>query len=353
MALSRSSKGFLSVLVLLGVVVGVAVLTVGGFGGEPVNEGEEIEVTVPEGAQAADVGSLLADEGVISSGFSFRLSARFDDRSSDIKAGDYTFVAGASTGEILEKLSKGPPGPETYSVTIPEGLTVDQTLQTIAEASPLERDALRSALSEVELPSWVPPVSQLPSDKEVFERYAGLLFPDTYEFTVNESPKQVLSRLVRETDSVVTGLEPPNDLSRYQVLTVASLIEREAKLPRERPKMAAVLYNRLAQPQRLQIDATVQYATGKRGERVLEEDLKVQSPWNTYQRDGLPPTPIASPGRSAIAGAANPAATDARYYVVCNTETGEHAFAPNLQAHNRNVQQFRQIQDSGGSFCGE
>jgi UPF0755 protein len=343
MALSRGSKGFLFVLfVVVGGLVGAWFsFTSGDAPADGPAEGEQIIVDVPEGLAASQVADLLEERGVITSAMGFRLAARFDDRSSRLRPGTYELEAGMSSDELLEILSTAPEGAEVFRVTIPEGLTVDETLQRLADAGPHSVEDYQQALSAVALPEWVP-VADLPEEAVDFE---GLLFPDTYDFRVNDDPQQIIAALVAQTETMLDDITPPEGYDRYDVLTVASLIERETRVADEQPVVASVIYNRLVTPMRLQIDATVQYARGEHTDRVLFEDLAIQSLWNTYETDGLPPTPISNAGRGAISAAASPAQTDFLFYVVADLETGEHAFATTNSEHNANVAEYRRLVD--------
>lgn len=351
MALSRGSRLFMVALVLLAAAFFGGLFAFNAASGSAGEDGEPVTVTIPEGMGASEVADVLAQEGVIDSPWIFRLLARFDDRASRIKPGTYELTTGMSTGDILAQLAAGPPLADTWTVTIPEGLTVDAIVERIAgaEGSPFTVDELREALVGVPLPEWVP-LGELPEGAPYYE---GMLFPATYEFFADSNAQEVLATLVAETDEALSAVTPPEGFTRYELLIIASLIEREVRVPEERPIVASVIYNRLAAPMRLQIDATVQYAQGEHSERLLYEDLRIDSAWNTYEVDGLPPTPIAAPGRAAIEAAANPGDTSFLFYVVCDTATGEHAFAETNEEHQRNVARFREIRDEGGSFCDE
>lgn len=344
MALSRSSKGF---LVVLAVLIGVGAGGFYTFISEPdsaegdVTEGQPVSVEVPEGFAAADVGELLEEAGVIDSALAFRVSARFDDRASQIRPGIYELRSGMDAAEILAILSTPPEAAETFTVTIPEGLTVDETLARLGEVGPHAAEDYRAALAGVALPEWVP-AAELPEGAVPFE---GLLFPDTYQFRVADDPQMILSRLVEQTENVVGDVTAPEGFDNYDLLTIASLIERETRVAEEQPTVSSVIYNRLGTPMRLQIDATVQYARGEHTDRVLLEDLEIQSLWNTYEVDGLPPTPIAAAGAGAIRAAGDPAETDFLFYVLRDLETGEHAFAATNEEHNANVAEFRRLRD--------
>jgi UPF0755 protein len=339
---SRSSKAFLVVLVLLAVAVGagLAFLNTGG-GGNDFAEGEPVVFEVPEGVGASTVADLLEEEGIIRSAFAFKLAARGDERSNKIRPGVYELERGMSSDEILARLSEAPPAAETFRVTIPEGLTVDQTLARIADAGPYTVEELERALDGVALPEWVP-LAELPEDAVEFE---GLLFPDTYEFVVTADPQEVLGKLMAQTEAVLDQVDLPEGYTKYDILIIASLIERETRVREEQPVVSSVIHNRLERPMRLELDATIQYARGEHTERVLFSDLEVQSLWNTYRNDGLPPTPIANAGRTALVAAAEPDDTDYLFYVVNDLATGAHAFAETLDEHNRNVAEFRRMRD--------
>ncbi|MPZ87284.1 MAG: endolytic transglycosylase MltG [Nitriliruptorales bacterium] len=345
MALSRGSKGFLVVLLILaaGSLAGLSLLR------SPPSElaDQPVTVTVPEGAGAGQIAQILEERGVIKSGFAFGVGARLDGRADRIRPGTYELRPGMSTGEILTLLTAAPPPAPSFRVTIPEGLTVEQTVELLASAdgSRLTEDQLRAALSAVALPEWVPR-DTLPAEQpyEGLTPYEGLLFPDTYEFLVDEDPVAVLGRLVARTEQAMAQFEPPPGLDRYRVLVLASLIEREARLPEEQEIVSSVIHNRLSVDMRLDIDATVLYANAADTDRVLISDTELDSPWNTYRTAGLPPTPISGAGQGAIAAAAAPADTPFRFYVVSDPETGEHAFAETLEEHNQNVARYRELQ---------
>lgn len=349
MALSTGSKIF--GLVTLSVIGGVVyALLQFGSGDADAGIGEVVSVEIPEGVAAAEVGNILVDAGVVDNALSFQVKVRTDPRAAQIQPGTYELRKGMDNDAILDRLTEQGEVVEAFTVTIPEGLTVQQTLRRIVDAdgSPYRVRQLRRALAGVALPRWVP--DDLPKDAEPFE---GLLAPDTYEFRVDLDPQELLNQLVIETDDRMRSLDIPRRRF-YRTLIIGSLIEREVRVPEEQAAVSSVIANRLDADQPLQIDATVQYATGEAGTRVLTSDTNVDSPWNTYENTGLPPTPIAAPGMAALDAAANPADTDFMFYVVCNFDTGAHAFTDNFDDHQRNVAQYRRIRDAQtGSYCDE
>lgn len=346
MALSTGSKVFS--LVMLAIMGGVLyVLLRAGTGDAPQEAGAPVTVEIPEGAAAQQVGDILTDAGVVDNALSFQVKVRTDPRAANIQPGTYELRQGMTNDQILDRLTETVEF-SAFTVTIPEGLTVEQTLQRIADAedSPFRVRQLRRALAGVALPSWVP--DDLPDDAEPFE---GLLAPDTYEFRTDVGAQDLLGRLVTETVDNLEALDI-RERDYYETLIIASLIEREVRVADEQRTVSSVIENRLEAGQPLQLDATVLYAKGEAGTRVLTDDTDVDSPWNTYEITGLPPTPIAAPGQSALEAAANPADTEFVFYVVCDFDTGEHAFARTLDQHNRNVAQYRRIRDQqGGSYC--
>ena len=344
--MTTSSKIFLVFLLLL-VGAGYYLFNEWNSGGasDAVLAEGPVTVTVEEGSGARDVAALLEENGIIRSSSAFTAAATLDGRAGQIKPGTYELDPSLSTEEILDILVAGPPGPDTFRVTIPEGLTVDQTLETIAsaEGSPHTVETLREAMMLVALPAWVPQ-RDLPEGAEAFE---GLLFPETYEFTVDTTPADLLTRLVQQTDSVMSevGFAERNSLSTYDTLVLGSLVEREARLEEERPIISSVIHNRLERPMLLQIDATVVYgievATGGRPDRLLTAFYQFDTPWSTYLHEGLPPTPISGVGRSSLEAAANPADTGFFFYVVEDPATGAHRFTETAAQHEQAIAEIR------------
>ncbi|MDD4239695.1 MAG: endolytic transglycosylase MltG, partial [Desulfotomaculaceae bacterium] len=177
------------------------------------------------------------------------------------------------------------------------------------------------------------------------KRLEGYLFPDTYSFNIGESESIIVETMLKRFDREMAelgfeALAEENGISLHQAVTIASLVEREAKADEERPLIAGVIYNRLNISMPLQIDATIQYALGENKPEIYYKDLEVDSPYNTYRNYGLPPGPIAMPGRASLLAAVNPADTDYLYYVA--KPDGSHAFATTLAQHNVNKEMYQQ-----------
>lgn len=358
MALSKSSRAFL--IALAGLLAVVLIVLGGGWwwvnqqiAGVP-GEGDPVAFEVPEGSTASSIGDALADEGVIRNGLAFRLIARSRGVDASFAAGTYDLETGMSVDEVLEALSGGPAEPDTLRITIAEGLTVTQTLERLAEASPHDVEAYREVLTAsrqdpeggpLRLPEWVPSFDEFPDDVEVFE---GLLFPQTYEFDLEADPATILQALVDQTEVAMASASPSAvsdaeaaGLTRYDGLIIASLVEREARVDGEWRPIAAVIRNRLDEGMPLQIDATLLYAADDPAGGPDAVDTEVESPYNTYQNPGLPPTPISGARPEAIRAAFQPADSADLYYVVAPECDGSHRFAETLEEHNTNVQAYR------------
>jgi UPF0755 protein len=290
-----------------------------------ITPGQPVTITISRGESSAQIGQTLTDAGVVESVGRFRGAA--EDRGLDglLKPGTYQLETGMDIDAVLDQLAKGPSVGVPF--TIPEGFTVTQILDRIAETEELSKAELRKALESKRLIA--------PYRPKTVKSLEGLLFPDTYAIEPDDTAVSVLQGMLDQLQIVLSRYDlsaAPENLSPYQVLIVASMIEREAKVDGDRPKVATVIYNRLRDRQRLEVDATVEYAVGHRG--LTAKDLAVDSPYNTYRRVGLPPTPIASPGEASIRAALQPAPGDWRYYVLISKQ-GEHAFTASYEEFQR------------------
>jgi UPF0755 protein len=317
--------------------------------------GAPIEFTIAEGETLGQVSERLEDEGFIRNAAFFRDYAG-DHGGLDIVPGLYRIPTGDNVGNVLAVL-RTPPNETFVNVTFPEGFTVRQMAARLAAELPnFSVDAFLAAANDPAVPSLFRPAGQ--------NLLEGLLFPATYRVYNADSERQVVIRMVEQMERVgsqeeieagVSGVQP--SYTPYQILIIASMIEREAKTEEDRPMIARVIYNRLAMapPWRLNIDATVIYNVPP---EQLEADgaitalRSVDTPWNTYTRDGLPQTPIANPGRASIEAALNPApnpspggaecegvpATQCRWlFYVIKDEQGNHAFSVTEEQFNADL----------------
>jgi UPF0755 protein len=300
------------------------------FGKQAFNEpgpsvaGDTFLVKPSTGVQ--DIADQLERRGLISDARIFRIGVRVYGNDSALKAGEYEVKPRASMRDIMELLKSGKS--VMYSLTIPEGLTVEQALQRVSEQDALTGD----------MPAAMP--------------VEGSLATDTLRFTRGATRQQMIDKLLADQKKLVDEVwqRRTSDLPLANVedfVTLASIVEKETGRGDERSRVAAVFLNRLAKGMRLQSDPTIIYGLfggkGKPADRpIYQSDIQKQTPYNTYLINGLPPTPIANPGRAALEAVANPSKTDDLYFVADGT--GGHVFATTLAEHNENVARYRALQ---------
>ncbi|HUR84746.1 MAG TPA: endolytic transglycosylase MltG [Solirubrobacteraceae bacterium] len=315
--------GILALALLAALVLGLLMLFQP-FGSA---EGAQVRVTIPDGASAREIGDRLADAGVVDNGLLFSLRATISGKRGDLLSGPHTLRHGMSYGSAIRALTATPAvvKPATVSVTIPEGRSRSETAAIIRKAglggSYLEASRrFAGALSPFRYGA--------PKGTRATE---GFLFPATYELRRRAPARSLVERQFEafrdNFENVDTRRARRKNLTDYDVLIIASMVEREAQLAAERPLVAAVIYNRLKDGMPLGIDATIRYATDNWSRPLRQSELAIDSPYNTRRRTGLPPTPIGNPGIAAIRAAAKPANVNYRYYVVAPGTCGKHAFS--------------------------
>lgn len=289
-------------------------------------------LTVPAGASLSQVARRLKQAGLVRSELAFIWLARSQGRAGSLKAGYYELSPHLSPQAILNHLAAGEVA--CRKVTFPEGLTLRQMAERV-EAAGLGRAARYRALAEKQAARFG--LSFIPAGQSL----EGYLFPDTYQLPLGSREEELIERQIRQFRKVFDELarQYPTDLSAHEVVTLASLIEREAKQEGERRLIAGVLTNRLKKGLALECDATVQYARGEHKARLLYRDLDIASPYNTYRHKGLPPGPIANPGRASLEAALSPASTEALYYVA--RPDGTHVFSRTYAEHQRAIREIR------------
>jgi UPF0755 protein len=283
--------------------------------------GQPVTITVASGQSSVEIGRALREAGVVDSVNRFRDVAEERGLDGSLKPGTYKLVTGMSIDAVLDLLARGPS--TGTPLTIPEGWTVAQIAARLADTRQFTRDEVDKALESKDL--------IVPYRPEGETSLEGLLFPETYGIEDKDSAESVLQDMLSQLEIVMQRQdlsEIPRGLNTYQLLIVASMIEREAKIPADRARIAAVIYNRLGIGKPLEIDATVEYAVGH--SKLTAKDLRSSSPYNTYTHKGLPPTPIAAPGEAAIQAALKPADGDWIYYVLSDKD-GSHAFTNSYQ----------------------
>src|SRR5580700_10010278 len=299
---------------------------------------EKIFVDIPHGTSRWGVAGILKQNEVIRDRYAFQLFSIWHARK-PLQAGEYFFDHPVNSKEVFWKIAGG--RIFVHTVTIPEGWTMFDIATELGRQEICSREDFLAAARD---PSSI---SDLAPQAQTLE---GFLFPSTYEFTRHTSCEQIAKRMVGDFRAVWETLVPadstpfPAGLTLGQVVTLASLVEREPPRPEERPLVASVFYNRLRREFPLQCDPTVQYAlniAGKPERNINGKDLRTDSPYNTYLHRGLPPGPIANPGEASLRAALAPAQTDYMYFVA-NDHRG-HFFSKTLSEHNRNVARYRRL----------
>jgi len=299
-------------------------------GGKP--HGVPARVIIPRGATFSQATDSLAKARLVGWPKMFRLYGRVIGGDRNIKPGTYLLKQGTPWSDIVSALNGGHGLVNT--ITIPEGYTVSQITPLLARTLKVPADSVKAAMRDTAL------LARLDLPNPTLE---GYVFPDTYAFPLGTTARQAVREMVYsferrwrpEWDSSLTDLK----INRNDLVTMASIVEREARVPEERPVIAAVYYNRLRKGMLLQADPTIQYALGHHVGRVLYKDLEVKSPYNTYIHKGLPPGPIASPGVASLAAAAHPATVPYIYFVA--SRDGHHEFRVTLDQHVNAIRQVR------------
>lgn len=328
----------LAVLMLIAVIVaGAAGLVLWSRMQRPYRgyESPEQFVDIPQGAGTRAIGDRLVASGVVQDTFTFRLALWRSGKSRQLKAGEYRFDSAMTASEVIDKIARG--DVYTISITFPEGLTIAEMAKIV------ESHGLTSAAAFSAAAKDTAPIRDLDGAARDLE---GYLFPDTYALPRKTDAGALVRQMVgafrRALTPDLTEAASARNLSVRQLVTLASIVEKETGNASERPLVAAVYQTRLRIGMPLQCDPTVIYAlirAGRYDGNLHHDDLSFDSPYNTYKYPGLPPGPIANPGRASLAAAAKPADADFLYFVSRND--GSHEFARTLEEHARNVQKFQ------------
>ena len=319
-------SGFLTFLLVLSVLAGLAVVYTGHAIRQPGPLASDKAVMIAQGSDVDEIIEQLQSQGVIDSPFLFNLALFVEGTRGKLKAGEYMFKQNASLQDVIDTIVQG--RAILHSLTIPEGLTSKQIVERLREDDILAGD-----------------IREIPRE--------GALLPETYKFQRGDSRDKLLQKMARDQslllDEIWRRRSPDLPLaSPYELVTLASIVEKETGKADERPRVAGVFINRLRKHMRLQSDPTIVYGLvggqGSLGRPLTHADVETSSPYNTYLVDGLPPGPIANPGRAALEAAANPSRTQDLYFVADGA--GGHVFSESLDLHNRNVQRLRQFEQN-------
>lgn len=289
------------------------------------------DIQIPNGASSTKIARILEDKGIISSATTFAWYTRLTDQASQLKPGLYRFSGEMNMPDVLSMLSKGKV--IQFKVTVPEGLRTDEIL------------VLLSDKTQTPIDNWQTALHTIVNDGE----YEGLFLPETYLYAKPISPTAILQQMYDARAKVEAQIAQEKDWNAEQIernRIIASIVEKETALANERVWVSAAIHNRLRKNMRLQMDPTVIYGMyrthGSFNGNIRRKDLRADTPWNTYTRGGLPPTPISNPGAESLRAAAYPADVDYLYFVADGT--GGHAFASSLAEHNANVRKWIRIE---------
>ncbi|MEJ2716693.1 MAG: endolytic transglycosylase MltG [Deltaproteobacteria bacterium] len=298
-----------------------------------VSPGQEVVIEIPKGATLSQVATILEDKGVISSRLVFKLVAMIRGEQRKIKAGDYALKTGSDAGHVLDQLISGKT--LVFYFTVPEGYNIFELADLFRQWGMMSREDFLATVRDKAF------IKDLGVDADSLE---GYLFPDTYFVRASEKHdgKKMIRRMVKRFQKVyaanVRATAEKFGWRTNQVVTLASLIEKEARAS-EHALVSAVFHNRLRRGMRLQCDPTVIYGIKPMGSKITRADLERKHPYNTYQNLGLPPGPIASPGKASLIAAVKPADVDYLYFVAKND--GTHQFSKSLKEHNRSVNLYQ------------
>lgn len=289
-----------------------------------------IEVTIPQGSSASQISSILDSTGIVNSSLAFELYLRNENLTDKLRPGTYEIQNNLSYEDITSILLKGPPL-KTYTITIPEGLWLSETLSTISAQTGFDVSQLENSLTSGQVVSKYLP----DNDYTKLQNWEGLLFPNTYQIDIESNGEIILQTLVDELESRFENLTSTNSIPNWiksptQFFTIASLIEAESKLDEDRPLVSSVIKNRLDDNMLLQIDATVLYSLQKRKSQVLLIDLQIDSPYNTYKYTSLPPTPISGFGERSMNAIMNTPENNYIYYLLTDIN-GKMTFTNNYE----------------------
>jgi peptidoglycan lytic transglycosylase G len=311
-----------------------------------------VAVTIPKGASVSEIGDILGDKGVVDSSTFFQIRARIEGKSSNLYSGRFTLAHGMSYSAALDALST-PPVKRTLTVTIPEGYSRPQAAQLV------EEDGVPGSYTKATVKSkYLNPAKYGGKGAEDLE---GFLFPDTFELKpgapVTDLVQLQLQDFKRRIKGVNMKYAKSKNLTTFDVLIIASMVEREAGVSSQYDDVASVIYNRLHEGMPLGIDATIRFATGNYTKPLTESELAIDSPYNTRTNAGLPPGPIDSPGLEAIEAAAHPAKTDFLFYVTTPGACGKLTFAKTEAEFEAAVNRYNSAREAAGGnspdTCGE
>jgi UPF0755 protein len=339
MKYSTAEKAFSKkIFRLMSIIVAFAVLL--GIGGilyyyqsiGPVNAQNQdvVVIEIPKGASTLKIAQILKENHLIKNDLSFRILSKLSKAEGKMQAGRYQMNKGMDATDIIESLIDGSALRDAVKFTIPEGFELRQIADRLENLGLINREEFINLANNGDFKYKF--LEDIPKGEN---RLEGFLFPDTYEISKDATEKEILIKMLERFDAVFTEEDYQRtaelNMTVQEVITLASIIEREAQLETERPIISGIFHNRMNKGMLLQSCATVQYVLGERKVNLSLKDINIDSPYNTYKNIGLPPAPIASPGKASLEAALYPSETDYYYFVV--KSDGEHSFSKTYEEH--------------------
>lgn len=302
---------------------------------------ESVQLEIPEKTSVQGIGTLLKKNGLIREDWFFTPYVWLKGDTKKFRPGVYELRPGEGIQGIVTTLTD-----RRHAVTIPEGFTVEKIANRM-EAKGIDRDSFLRAVDQSAYD--YPFVREIPNTKDRSHRLEGYLFPSTYSLSEGAKPEAIVDVMLKQFEKRLAADGVQDKLQERGItvdewVTIASMVQQEGQVEDELPTIAGVIYNRLDKGMKLQLDATVQYALPETKERLYYKDLKVDSPYNTYRYEGLPPGPIANPGDPALQAALEPEEHDYLFYVTRKDGTGRHYFAKTEEEHNKYVAKSKEEQ---------
>lgn len=331
---------FLAVIIILALILGIGFKLHLSNAAKPLDEKSDtmVTVTVESGSSTTGIANMLEENGIIGSASDFKLLSKIGGFDGKYKAGSYSLSPSMSADEIMNILVSG--NTASMRITIPEGYSIEQVAKKLEAGNFINYDAFMNEIANGSFDYRF--MSYLPEGPN---RLEGFLYPETYDFFTNASEYDIINRMLKQFDSVFDDAAYERckelGLTPYEVITIASIIEKEAKAPQDRELISSVIYNRLKIDMPLQMCSTVLYALGDNKGYVTTKDTKYDSPYNTYINKGLPPGPITSPGAKSIQAALYPADTDYIYFVLKPDGSGAHNFSSNYKQFEKDKAAYK------------
>lgn len=335
----KKSKKIIVPIIIIFILLSIVAFVFTQIGPYNKNNKDDIVIDIPTGSTLNQVTDILKENNLIKNKIIFKLYVRLSDNSSKLKSGKYLFNQTYSNKEIINDLSKGKVYNDGIRITIPEGSTSIEIVDLLTKNNLGDKKVYKKLINN---PKEFKNRFKFLDDENIVS-LEGFLYPSTYYFKEDESEKYILNHMLETFESKYNDKlqkrQKELNKSLYEVINLASIVEKEAVLDEDRPIIASVFYNRINIGMPLQSDATIQYIFKERKKSITYNDLKIDSPYNTYKVQGLPPTPIANPGIKSIEAVLYPANTEYLYFVA--TIEGGNNYSKTYEEHIKNVEQYR------------